>query len=165
MLTKTEKHQYFFEAGLTWTGGRKGEVTAAGIPGPITVATPPQFSGGQAGVWSPEHLFLSSLSSCFMTTYLAIAEKSRLAVSAFECRAIGEIHLVEGHLEFTIINLFPKITVTVQDDVALANDVLMKAYKHCIIGNSIKPHLVHHGEVLVNDKVFRPATAAPGRIG
>ena len=84
-----------------------------------------------------------------MTTYLAIADKRRLAICNFECNAIGQIQLVEGYLEFTTINLFPKIYVASESDITIANEILLKTYKHCIVANSIKPLLVHHGEVLI----------------
>ena len=116
----------------------------------IEVATPPDFTGGIPDIWSPEHLFLGSLSSCFMTTYLAIAEKSRLNIARFECNVIGQVELLEGHFEFTTINLFPKIFVAKDEAVQLGNEVLTKAYRHCIIANSIRSHVVYHNEVLVD---------------
>jgi organic hydroperoxide reductase OsmC/OhrA len=155
MITKTAKHQYYFEVQLNWQEGRKGILTANDVKDIIKVATPPEFKGGVPDMWSPEHLFLSSLSSSFMTTCLAVAEKKGLTVSHFECSAIGQVTLVEGHLEFTTINLFPKIFVAKEQDIAIANEVLMKTYKHCIIVNSIKPHLIHHGEVLVDKNVLK----------
>ena len=85
-----------------------------------------------------------------MTTYLAIAEKRKLAIIHFECSAIGQITLADGHLEFTTINLYPKIYVETQEEIISANEVLTKTYKHCIVANSIKPHLIHHGQVLLN---------------
>ena len=149
-MLKTEKYQYFFEVQLNWQEGRKGILTANDVKDTIKVATPPEFAGGVPDMWSPEHLFLSALSSCFMTTYLAIAEKRKFAIADFECNAIGQINLVDGHLEFTVVNLFPKIFVQKEEDIAVANDILTKTYKHCIIANSIKPHLIHHGEVVVD---------------
>lgn len=150
MITKTAKHQYYFEVQLNWQTGRQCIVTANDVKDAIKVATPPEFSGGVPDLWSPEHLFLSSLSSSFMTTYLAIAEKQQLTISHFECSAIGQINLAAGHLEFTTVNLYPKIFVTKKEDIDKGNNVLMKAYKHCIIANSIKPHLIHHGEVITD---------------
>jgi len=150
MVAKTDKHQYYFQVQLNWQEGRKGILTANDVKDVIRVATPPEFSGGVPDMWSPEHLFLSSLSSSFMTTYLAFAEKRKLAIIHFECSTIGQIALVDGHLEFTTVNLYPKIYVETQEEIVIANDVLTKTYKHCIIANSIKPHLVHHGQVLLN---------------
>lgn len=152
MISKTEKHQYYFEVQLKWKEGRRGILTANDVIGTIEVATAPEFAGGIPDMWSPEHLFLNSLSSCLMTTYLAIAEKQELTVCDFTCTAIGQIQLVEGHLEFTTINLFPKIYVEKETDIPVANDVLLKSYRHCIIANSIKSLLVNHGEVLLTKK-------------
>lgn len=150
MIAKTDKHQYYFEVQLHWQGGHKGIMTAPDVKDTIRVATPPEFKGGVADMWSPEHLFLSALSSSFMTTYLALADKAELTISHYECNVIGQIALVDGHLEFLAINLFPKIYVPAADDMVKANEVLKKAYAHCIVANSIKPHLVHHGAVLVD---------------
>ncbi len=153
MLLKTEAPQYYFEAQCTREEGRKGMLTTNAVKDSIKVATPPEFAGGVAGIWSPEQLFLGSLSSCTMATFLAIAEKRKLLVTGFECKATGLVQLVDGRLEFTIINLYPKVFVQKEEDIALANEVLLKTFRHCIIANSIKAKLVHHGEVL-QDKVL-----------
>ena len=150
MISKTEQHQYYFEVQLNRKEGRIGILSAKDVKGTIEVATPPEFAGGVPDKWSPEHLFLSSLCGCLMTTFLAIAEKKHLQVSDFECSSIGQVRLYEGHLEFTIIDLFPKIYVETEADIPVANETLLKTYKHCIIANSVKPLLVHHGEVLLS---------------
>jgi organic hydroperoxide reductase OsmC/OhrA len=150
MIAKTDKHQYYFQVQLNWQEGRKGILTANDVKDTIRVATPPEYQGGVPDMWSAEHLFLSSLSTSFMTTYLALAEKSKLAIAHFECSVIGQVALVEGHLEFITINLFPKIYVAEPEEIVVANEVLTEAYKYCIIANSIKPHLIHHGQVLLN---------------
>ncbi|GAB2816668.1 OsmC family protein [Ferruginibacter profundus] len=150
MIAKTDKHQYYFQVQLNWQEGCKGILTANDVKDVIRVATPPEFSGGVADMWSAEHLLLSALSSSFMSTYLAFAAKEKLAIAHFECSTIGQIGLVEGHLEFININLFPKIYVEKQEDIVTANEVLTKTYKHCIVANSIKAHLIHHGQVLLN---------------
>lgn len=159
MIAKTDKHQYYFEVQLHWQEGRKGIITAPDVKDTIKVATPSEFAGGVPDMWSPEHLFLSSLSSSFMTTYLALAEKHDLKVAHYDCNVIGQVALVEGHLEFTSINLFPKIYVAGADDIVKGNEVLMKTYKHCIVTNSIKPHLVQHGAVMA-DKQYEAKTPA-----
>lgn len=150
MISKTEAHQYYFEVLLNRKEGRIGTLSAKDVKGTIEVATPPEFAGGVPDIWTPEHLFLSSLCGCLMTTFLAIADKKHLTVCDFECSSIGQVRLYEGHLEFTTIDLFPKIYVETEADIPVANEILLKTYKHCIIANSIKPLLVHHGEVLLS---------------
>ena len=150
MISKTDKHQYFFEVELSRKEGMTGILTAKDVKGSIVIATAPEFKGGVPDIWTAEHLFLGSLSSGFMTTYLAIAEKRNLKVSHITCDSIGQINLYEGHLEFTNINLYPKIYIESDKDISLANEILLSSYTHCIIANSVKPLLINHGEVLID---------------
>jgi len=149
MITKTDKHQYFFEVALSYTEGRKGILSAKDVKGSIEIATAPEFKGGVPDVWTPEHLFLGALSSGYMTAYLGIAEKRNLKVCDITCDSIEQINLYESHLEFTTINLYPKVFVETEADIAPANEILLSAYMHCIVANSVKPLLINHGEVLV----------------
>lgn len=149
MITKTDKHQYFFEVELNRTAGRKGILTAKDVDDSIEIATAPEFKGGIEGIWTPEHLLLGALCSGYQTAYLAIAEKKGLPVSHITCSAIGQINLYDNHLEFTTINLYPKIIIGSEKDLPVANEILLSAYMHCIVANSIKPLLINHGEVLV----------------
>lgn len=149
MITKTDKHQYFFEVNLKRSEGRKGTLTAKNVKPEIEIATAPVFKGGVPDTWTPEHLFLGALSSGYLTTYLAIAEKKNLPVKDITCGAIGQINLYEKHLEFTSINLYPKIYIESDEDVEIANEILLNAYKHCITANSVKALIINHGEVLV----------------
>jgi organic hydroperoxide reductase OsmC/OhrA len=149
MITKTDKHQYFFEVELAHTTGRKGILSAKDVTGTIEIATAPEFKGGVHGTWTAEHLFLGAVSSSFMAAYLAIAEKKGLIINDITCSSIGQINLYESHLEFTCINLYPKIFIERDEDTALANEILLSAYTHSIAANSVKALLINHGEVVV----------------
>jgi organic hydroperoxide reductase OsmC/OhrA len=151
MITKTDKHQYFFEVELNRTVGRRGKLSAKDVKGTIEIATAPEFKGGVPDIWTPEHLFLGSVATGFMTAYLGMAEKRGLGINNLTCSAIGQINLYENHLEFTTINLYPKIYISDEKQVSIANELLLSSYMHCIVANSIKPLLVNHGEVLVEE--------------
>lgn len=156
MISKTEKHQYFFEVDTNWLSGRELIMTANDVKDTVYVATPPEFSGGIPDKWSPEHLFLGSLCSCFMTTFLAIAEKFQIAPSHFKCSAIGRIQLVEGHLEFTGIDLYPKIFIPDMKNHAKFSEALQKTHQHCIIAHSMKAAIIYHEEILQDDHLVEP---------
>jgi organic hydroperoxide reductase OsmC/OhrA len=111
MLPKSETPDYHFKVHLNWEGDHKGMLHADHVTERISVATPPPFEGGIPDMWSPEHLFLSSISSCFMTTFLAIAQKKRITIQHFDCMVTGHITKDDtGHLSFTTINLYPQDT-------------------------------------------------------
>src|SRR5438477_487213 len=65
-----ESRTFRYDTELTWRGGRSCEVTAGHRP-PVLVVPPAEFPGGEDADWSPEHLFLASLQSCTMLSFLA----------------------------------------------------------------------------------------------
>jgi organic hydroperoxide reductase OsmC/OhrA len=72
-------------------GERRGNLRSPNLPA-LEVVAPPEFQGHE-GSWTPEHLYVASVSSCFMTTFLAIAQNSKLEVVSFSVareRQIGE---------------------------------------------------------------------------
>lgn len=135
-----EDHNY--NVNLKWVADRKGEISSPELQQTIEIATPPQFPKGMAGIWSPEHLLTASVSSCFMTTFLAIAENSKLDFIDFNCSATGILELIEGKLLMTEIVLQPLLTITKESDKERAERVLHKSEAACLISNSIKSRIV-----------------------
>ncbi len=128
-------HQY--NVNLKWNAERVGEVSSPELNSKIEVATPPQFPKGVEGVWSPEHFFTAAVNSCFMTTFLAIAENSRLEFKEFNCNAVGVLDQVEGKFLMTEVILNASLIITKEDDKEKALRVLDKSEKACLISNSI----------------------------
>ena len=132
----TLQDSYLYLLDLDWTGRRSGELKTEGAL-PIAVSAPPEFSG-DPGLWTPEHLLVAATSSCLMTTFLAIAERSRLNVYAYRCRAFGRLEKIPGEgYRFTEISLAPEISVAAED-VEKALRVLEKAEKNCFVSNSLR---------------------------
>src|SRR5689334_15480739 len=85
---------YIYETTVRWTGGRHGLLAAEGMPA-IEVAAPPEFHG-EDHIWTPEHLFVAAVNSCYMATFAAIAELSKLEVASFTATATGRLEKIEG---------------------------------------------------------------------
>ena len=115
----------------------------------MEVATPPPFPKGVEGIWSPEHLFTAAVSSCYMTTFLAVAENSKLAFESFACQASGKLEQVEGKYLMTEILLEPHVVLTHEEDKGKAERVLQKSEAACLITNSIKSTVIVASEILV----------------
>jgi peroxiredoxin-like protein len=131
------ENQYLYSTDIEWTGARHGELSASTLP-ELEVDAPPEFKGHD-GVWTPEHLFVASVNSCFMTTFLAIAENSKLEFTQFNAHAEGTLEKVDGQgLLMTRINLRPRLVIKHSRDAERAFRILAKAEKHCLISNSIK---------------------------
>jgi peroxiredoxin-like protein len=158
MTGKTAK-QFFFEVELNWIADTRGVLSAKDASGTIHVATAPDF-GGQGKPWTPEQLFLSALSSCFMTTYIAFTKKLHFSISNLQCNTIGQIKIVDGRYKFTHINLYPKVFITDETVREKANLALEKTHKYCLISNSINATVLYHSEILidVNTKMVNTAS-------
>lgn len=134
---------HFYEVNVAWSNDRKGmlcspELSSPSKNGCIEVATPPNFPKGIPGIWSPEHLFTAAVSSCFMTTFLSIAENSKLQLLAFSCSAKGKLEQRDGRLMMTEVLLEPDLLIASDSDRERATRILEKAETACLITNSIK---------------------------
>ena len=128
---------YYYETEVEWTNQRMGELEAPGLA-TLQVASPPEFQGHE-GVWTPEHYFVASVNSCFMTTFLAIANLSKLEFTSFDSKATGKLDKVEGAgYQMIEIVLRPKLIIRYAKDLERAHRLLEKAEKNCLISNSIK---------------------------
>jgi organic hydroperoxide reductase OsmC/OhrA len=73
-----------------------------------------------------------------MTTFLAIAENSKLDFISFRASATGRLEKLERGFAMTEITLHPKLVIKNAGDFERANRILEKAEKHCLISNSIR---------------------------
>lgn len=148
-----ESHTY--QVDLKYLNERKGEISSPVLDQKIEVATPPEFPKGMPGIWSPEHLFTAAVSSCFMTTFLAIAENSNLEFTGLSCPAEGVLGKSEGKFAMTGITLKPVLVIPREVDRERAERIMIKAEKACLISNSItsvihlEPTVLIHEEELV----------------
>ncbi len=139
---------HFYNVDIAWSKDRRGMMCSpelngtANSSGCIEVATPPEFPKGIPGIWSPEHLFTASVSSCLMTTFLAVAENSKLDFVSFKCSSKGKLEQVEGKFRMTEVLLEPVVVVRDEKDIERAMKVLQKSEANCLISNSITAKIV-----------------------
>ena len=129
---------HYYQVDLTWKADRMGTLSAPELTDSLNVATPPQFPKGMEGIWSPEHLLTAAVSSCFMTTFLAIAENSKLEFTNLQCHTKGKLEQVDGKFLMTEMIIEPILTITREEDRERADRVLQKSEAACLISNSIK---------------------------
>ncbi len=146
-----EAHQYVVN--VAWSQQRKGTVCSPELTesmkqnGCIEVATPPEFPQGMPGIWSPEHLFTASVASCLMTTFLAIAENSKLDYTSFACKAIGTLEKTDKGFAMTKVHLEPVVTINDESAESRAMRVLEKSEQHCLITKSIQSEVTMEPKV------------------
>ncbi len=140
--------KHYYEVDVKWKEGRIGELSSPVLETTIECATPPEFTNGVAGIWSPEHLYAAAINSCYMATFLAIAENFKLDFTHFECKTICKLEIVEG--KFQITEAVIKPTVQLEDNKLSDKTVrvLEKAKSACLVTNSIKTDIVLESNIL-----------------
>lgn len=139
---------HYYNIDISWNADRRGMMCSPELSinnkeanTCIEVATPPEFPKGIPGIWSPEHLFTAAVSSCLMTTFLAVAENSKLDFIDFKCRSKGKLEQVDGKFVMSEIILEPTVTISDEKDRQRAEKVLQKSEAACLISNSIKSNV------------------------
>lgn len=128
---------HYYDVEINWTSERKGIAKANGLPD-LEVATPPEFPKGHPGIWSPEHLFVAASNTCFVTTFLAIAENSKLSFTSLQSKGKGKLEKVDGKFMVSEITLTPTLTIPNEADKEKAEKILHKSEAVCLISNSMK---------------------------
>jgi peroxiredoxin-like protein len=132
---------HYYNTAVTWETGRRGTLSAPDLNS-ITVATPPEFPKGEPNIWSPEHLLVAAVNSCLMTTFLAIAENSKLDFISFSSEGTGKLEKVDGKFLISEIELKPKVILNDEKDRERAVRIIEKSEKACLISNSVKSKII-----------------------
>ena len=144
------EHQYTYRVKASSTTLRSGLASANGIESPIKFSAPPEFQG-EAGCWTPEHLFVAAVAGCFVSTFSGIANASKFEFISLDLEVEGVLQKEEGGWRITQINLRPRLKIALQKDVERANRLLEKAEKSCLVARSLNSRIVLEPEVLVEE--------------
>ncbi len=149
-MTKTE----IYEASVTWTGGHRGHLKLGNGP-EMDFSAPPQ-SHGEAGVLTPEDAFVGAVNTCVMLMFLWGAERHKLTLASYACRAEGTKTIELDRTEiFSRVVLKPRIVLRAagEDPAAVtrrAKRALDSARKYSLVANSIKSELVIEPEIVIS---------------
>src|SRR5262249_52010179 len=103
---------------------------------PRIVCGPPAELDGSDAWWSPEHLLVAAMASCFEATFHALAKRARVHVGSLSCHARGTLAKGETAIAFSGIELRVEMRV-LPDDVARAKRLVDDAKKRCFVSNSL----------------------------
>ena len=133
---------------VEWTKERRAALSSPTLP-TIEVATPANFPGGHEGIWSPEHLYTAAAEICLMTTFLSLAEKTKLAFMSYKSEASGTMEKAEKGFLMTRIHIKPTVVIADEKLKEKTLTMLEKAEKYCLISNSMKTEVTIEPNVLV----------------
>jgi len=134
-----------------WKGEHRGRVRMGN--GPEMDFSAPPDAHGHAGVLTPEDAFVAAVNTCVMMMFLWSAERFKLGLVSYECRAEGIRRIELDRTEiFSEVRLNPRIVV--RADAAgpegarkRAQQALQSAVKYSLVANSIKSKLIVEPEI------------------
>ena len=129
---------YHYRATARWTDGRRGVVEGESLGQEAFAFTSPPEFGGPSGRWTPEHLFVAAVATCFTITFRAIAEFSKFQPLGLEVTAEGVLEKAEGGFQFTRVILRPALTIAQESDRERGLRLLEKTERSCLVSRSLK---------------------------
>jgi uncharacterized OsmC-like protein len=141
---------------VTVAAGEKGptEITSPGLD-PLISAPPREFDG-PGNLWSPETFVVAAVGDCLVLTFRAIAKVAKISWTNVVCDATGVVDRLEGITRFTEVRLHVRLSVPFGADAEKARQVLEKAEKACLVGNSLKCEPTIDAEVIVEQPALAP---------
>jgi peroxiredoxin-like protein len=131
------------------TGGPTGYATVSVAGAPDLRSAPPADFDGPGDAWSPEHLVLAAVQTCFLFTLRAVARASRVEFQALELSAEGTVDRQDGGVRFTEIVLRPRLTLAPGADRDRALRVMEKSEKTCLVSASLATAVRLEPEIVV----------------
>lgn len=144
-----------YEVAVEWTGDR-GTGTSAyrayDRTNVVRATGKPDLPGsadrhffGDADRWNPEELVVAALSQCHLLSYLHVAVRSGVVVTAYTDTATGSLEVdPDGGGRLTEVDLHPVVTLADESQRSLADSLHEEAHRLCFIANSVRFPVRHH---------------------
>lgn len=152
--------KHLFKVALRWSSEREIEgmsnkrfvknhsISIDGKPD-IKISAAKAFKG-DASLYNPEDLLLSSLASCHMMSYLYCCSQNGISIVNYkdDAEAFLEVN-DDGNGRIVKVILNPIVTVSDSNMIELALSLHKKASELCFIANSCNFPVVHHPKCFV----------------
>jgi organic hydroperoxide reductase OsmC/OhrA len=122
------------------TKPRSGVVASDTVPKPICFSAPPEFLG-ESGVWTPEHFFVASVVTCYLSTFSGMSQVSKFGFVSLEVEAEGVLEKEADGWKFTEVKLRPSLKIVREEDRERGGRLLEKAERSCLVARSITASL------------------------
>jgi organic hydroperoxide reductase OsmC/OhrA len=153
-----DEHRYALT--VRWTGNlgagtstyrgysRDHDVEIPGLP-VLRGSADPTFHGDRER-YNPEQLLLAALSQCHMLSFLHVAVKHGVVVTAYEDRAQALMRTNrDGSGQFESVTLKPRVTVAEPAAPDLLDELHAEANKVCFIARSVNFPVLHEPTAVV----------------
>jgi organic hydroperoxide reductase OsmC/OhrA len=120
-------------------------------PRPALHGSPSPEFDGDVGAWSPEHMILSALGLCMLTTFEAFATRDGIELHQWDAKVTGSVERTPEGLMFDAILL--ELDMAVSGNVDHLEATLEDAKHYCLVLNSLRVPVVIETQVRTPDEV------------
>jgi organic hydroperoxide reductase OsmC/OhrA len=144
--TETSSRTAVYNTTVSWKGEHWGHIVMGN--GPEMDFSAPPDAHGHAGVLTPEDAFVAAVNTCVMMMFIWAAERFKLDLVSYECRAEGTKLIELDRTEiFTHLRLWPVIRVRASESERAAVEkrtrrALQSAQKYSLVANSVKSEII-----------------------
>ena len=134
-----------YQTDVSWTGEHWGHIRMGN--GPEMKFSAPPDAQGHPGVLTPEDAFVAAANTCIMMMFIWAAERFKLQLQSYTCRAEGTKLIELDRTEiFTDLRFWPIIRVAAgAEDPSLVEArtrrALLAAQKYSLVANSVKSNI------------------------
>lgn len=146
---------------VNWKGEHWGHIVLGN--GPEMDFSAPPDAQGHPGVLTPEDAFVAAANTCIMMMFIWAAERFKLDLISYECRAEGTKLIELDRTEiFTHLRFWPMIRVAVgEEDKQVVRSrtkrALQSAQKYSLVANSVKSEIIIEPQIeLVSASPLHP---------
>ena len=131
---------------VAWKSGHWGHIVMGN--GPEMEFSAPPDAQGHPGVLTPEDAFVASANTCIMMMFLWAAERFKLDLLSYDCRAEGTKLVELDRTEtFTHLRFWPVIRVAAGAEApnvieSRVRRALQSAQKYSLVANSVKSEII-----------------------
>ena len=119
------------------TGGAQGYATISAVGLPDLTTAPPREYDGPGDAWSPEHLLLASVTTCFLFTFRAVARASQVDFVDVDAHTWGQVARAGGVTRFSEIVVRATVTAAPGSNVELLRRAIDRTTSHCLVSSSL----------------------------
>ena len=131
---------------VMWKGEHWGHIMLGN--GPEMDFSAPPDAQGHPGVFTPEDAFVAAANTCIMMMFLWAAERFKLNLLSYVCRAEGTKQIELDRTEvFTHLHFWPAIRIAAGAEKiavveARTRRALQSAQKYSLVANSVKSEII-----------------------
>ena len=135
-----------YHTDVVWKGEHWGHIVMGN--GPEMAFSAPPDAHGHPDVLTPEDAFVGSVNTCIMMMFIWAAERFKLNLLSYECRAEGTKLIELDRTEiFTQLRLWPVIHIAADGEApekieARVQRALKAAEKYSLVANSVKSEVL-----------------------